>query len=294
VTCGALGDVDDCAAISLGNGFRVPASLPPAVEAGKIAFDSGGAQGCIDAFADRSCDVTSESNRTLPDACFAALTGAQHDGAACAFDGECVSQTCDLGACTMACCQGTCVGDTAPAIAKVGESCDPGRCEATAYCDGDTGMCIARRGSGGACTLIDECKFGLDCDPTGTCGTLPKLGDSCTGACRDEGTTCSPTTRLCVEVATLGEPCVMSSDCSTFYVCDTTKHCSAGLALGASCTSAQRCAGPDAFCDVPLDADTGTCTLPKPIGGACVAGPNCESRTCDRQTGACIAAPVCI
>jgi hypothetical protein len=294
--CGLVEDLDTCRKINVGDSPHFSASGRAAIDMGKTRYDGEHAQSCLDALAARSCDVTSESYRVLPDACREIIAGTQHAGAACALDAECISLSCDVpGGCNMACCTGTCTGDTAPArSAKLGESCETASCDATSFCDDGIMTCVALKPADAFCVSPDECAFGLDCAPSGVCAALPAPGAACTGACRDEGTTCSATSRTCVNVALSGEACTTSSDCSAVYRCDATKHCSAGPALGAACTAAQRCGDDRAFCDVPQGQPMGTCVLPKPDGSQCQRDGNCESRSCDQATMMCGPEPVCI
>jgi len=295
VACGVVEDLATCRKINIGVNIHVSASDRAAIDMGKTRYDGENAQACLDAIAARSCDVTSQSNRAIPDACREIVSGTQHEGAACALDTECISLACDVPACTMACCTGTCARDTAPARdAKLGGSCETASCDASLFCDDATTTCVALLPADAFCVSPDECAFGLDCVFIGICAALPAPGDACTGACRDEGTTCSAASRTCVEVALGGEACTTSADCSVVYRCDATKHCSAGPALGATCTVAQRCGDDRAFCDVPQGQPTGTCVLPKPDGSACQRDANCESRSCDQATLVCGPEPVCI
>lgn len=293
VACGEVADVATCRKTSLGNPGHISASLRAAVEAGTIVFDGASADACNEALASRSCDVTSQSSRVVPAACATVFVGTVDAGGGCAQDDECLSHVCDAPVCNDACCPGVCVGSTPPAQAKRNESCEAAPCEDTAYCD-DALLCDARKGVGGACIQSIECQFGLDCGTDGTCEALPPPGQPCDGACRDEGTTCSPTSQTCVPVARAGEPCEMSSDCSVYYVCDATRHCGPGLVLGDPCTVGARCAAPGAFCDAPEGESQGICALPKQLGTPCASDASCESRTCDRSTALCVVEPVCL
>jgi hypothetical protein len=296
VKCGIVESLDTCRKVNIGINIHVSASDQAAIDMGKTRYDGENAQRCLDALASRSCDVTSESNRAIPDACREIATGTQHDGAACAQDTECISLSCNVPACDLACCTGTCAGDTAPArAAKLGESCEAASCDTRSFCDDATTTCVALKPADAFCVSPDECAFGLDCGPIGTCVALPAPGATCTGACRDEGTTCSAASRTCVKVALAGEACTASADCSPLYRCDAaTKLCSAGPAVGAPCTLAQRCGDDRAFCDVAQGQVMGTCALPKADGAACQRNASCESVFCDQATSTCKPEPVCI
>lgn len=295
VKCGEVDSVATCRKINIGLDIYLSASELAAIDMGKARFDGGNAKRCLDALSARSCDATSQSNRLVPDACLAIVIGTQRGGAACAFDDECVSRECDVPSCTGGCCQGTCIGDTAPARAKVGDSCQAAACEARAFCDQDAMMCVALKGSGTTCINSSECSYGLDCDSSShTCLPLPAPGAPCAGACRDDGTTCSPVSRTCVKVALGGALCDSTADCSPFYRCDTTKHCSAGVAVGEACTANLRCADDRVFCDIPDGQSMGTCTAPRANDEPCARDLHCESRSCDQLTGKCRPEPVCI
>jgi hypothetical protein len=291
--CGDVESVETCKKVNIGLTVHVSASQQQAIDSGKAKYHGDNAAACLNAFAGRSCDVTSQSNRFAPDACLHITTGTLHANDACALDSECISLTCNVPACPNACCMGTCEGDTAPVRAKLGQSCETADCDASSFCDDVSLVCTALKTSGAFCGSPSECEYGLDCDPTGKCASLPKLGESCTGACRDEGTTCSATSRTCVKVALGGATCVTSGDCSQLYFCDASKHCSGGIALGQPCTGAQRCADDRAFCDVATGQTMGTCALPKANGMACQRNSACDSLFCDPTTLQCADEPAC-
>jgi hypothetical protein len=290
--CGDIASVDACGAANFGVLAHVSPGVQAAVDMGKIDFHGDLARSCLDALADSSCDVTSRASRVAPAACNF-VTGTQHDGAACAYGAECISQFCTVPSCGAACCQGTCTGDALPVLGKVGDSCELVDCDDDSFCDFDAGLCVALAANNAFCISPDECDYGLDCLPTGTCGALPALGAPCDGACRDIGTTCSQATGTCVKVALAGEACTTSADCSVLYTCDATRHCSPGLALGAACGAGERCADDLAFCDVAVDETIGSCALPKSNGGGCTSSTQCQSVYCDPVLLTCADEPVC-
>lgn len=293
--CGDVESVETCKKINIGLTVHVSASELQAIDMGKSKYHGDNAASCLAALAGRSCDVTSQSNRDVPDACLNITTGTLHANEACALDRECISLICDVPACPNACCMGTCTGDTAPGRAKIGQSCENAFCVANSFCDDVTLMCTALKASGEFCGSSAECQYELDCDPTGKCTSLPKLGESCSGACRDDGTTCSATSRTCVKVALAGEACATSGDCSPVYFCDAaTKKCAGGIALGAACTGNQRCADDRAFCDVAAGQTMGMCALPKANGAPCQRNAACETLFCDQTMGKCADEPVCL
>ena len=291
--CGLVESVETCNKVGPSVALPLSASKRAAVDMGKVHYSGENTTVCLDALAERSCDVTSQSGRTRPDECFEEFTGSAKGGEACALDEQCISQTCTRPtSCGMACCLGTCTGDTAPGHAKLGESCENARCDESSFCDIGTQMCVALKPPGGTCANIDECRYGLDCD-RGMCVALPGPDQPCTSACRDEGTVCSDATKTCVKVGLAGAPCQSSQDCSPVYRCDATKHCGVGSPLGSQCLAGQPCAGERSFCQVPEGQLMGTCVAPQPNGAACRNDLNCESVHCDGASQMCAPQPVC-
>ncbi|HSS00981.1 MAG TPA: hypothetical protein VLM79_28185 [Kofleriaceae bacterium] len=297
-------DLATCQKESLGGfelDFRLNGSDLGVFDSGKAKFDGGKAKSCVDKIAGASCDLTDEvqrglsllNPRALPEACGQAFTGTLHAGEVCTSSAECISQICQGPSCDHACCPGTCTGDAAPAIAKLGESCAQARCASGSFCLANT--CTALKPAGSACGDFEECEYGAACI-SGACIKLPHSGESCTNFCTDFGAICDPTTKKCVSVALGGETCRgqgFQSDCSSLYSCDAGR-CSAGLALGATCTVMDICADFRAFCDIPDNADQGTCVLPKANGGSCLFSSDCDSAFCDIQMFVCADAPVCM
>ncbi len=293
VKCGDVENLATCRKINIGIDLFLSASARAAIDMGKIDYDGGNAQSCLDAFASRSCDVTSESNRAAPASCQGITRGTVHGDAACASSDECISLICDIPSCNMACCMGTCFGDVAPGNAKIGQSCQNAFCEAASFCDEATLLCTALKPQGAFCANSDECRFGLDCDQNAVCNALPAPGEACTGQCRDVGTTCSRTSRTCVKVVLAGGACTpQGGECSPLYGCDATGHCSAGPAVGAPCPD-NFCGDDRAFCDTTAGTP-GTCTLPKANGAACQFDSQCDGHYCDAATRVCAAEPICI
>ena len=295
--CNEVESVDACMHANIGLSIRISASEQAIVDMGKAKYNGVKAKQCVDALANRSCDLTSQSARVQPQACRDLAGGTVHDGGACADDLECISLSCNVPTCQMACCQGTCTGDTKPGDAKLGESCMTNVCVAGTHCDAQTTTCVALKPAGMACTSSTECDYELACTGTGaarTCGALPKQDEACTLQCRDVGNTCSPTSQTCVKVGFAGAECMTSAQCGVAYRCDATKHCAPGIALNAACTAVDRCEDDTAFCDIPNGMTMGTCVLPKPDGQPCTRDSNCQSRTCDPVMLMCAPEPVCI
>jgi hypothetical protein len=293
--CGDVESFATCRTANIGRTFVVSASERAGIDMSKIRYSAESAASCLDALANLSCDLTSQSSRTTPDACRQLVTGTLHDGDTCALDDECISEVCEVPACNMACCMGKCAGNAAPSLAKLGQPCDLSACVAGAFCDDTTLVCTALKPSGATCQFQQECGYGLAC--LNTCQALPTLGQACTVACRDDGTTCSPTSHTCIKVGLAGSTCTPSaliSECSPLYPCDQTGHCTAGIALGQPCTQGDLCTGDRAFCDIATGQAAGMCALPKPDGSACTRDSACDSVFCDPVALKCAPDPVCI
>jgi hypothetical protein len=305
VTCGVFTDHDSCMATSLtGPVFEITDDLVAAVLAGKVYYDGGRFASCVAAVAATTCDTTDADGRTPLTACANLFRGALAGGAACAFDGECISQTCARTCGELTCCLGTCSGDTPPVPMTpkpIGQSCTPGGCVASAYCEPSTQICTALKATDATCASSSECAFGLGCVPGSptVCAPLPKLGQGCSLAaalCRDEGQYCD-LTATCVPLGLPGDRCDPSSGrpeggCSTYYRCDsTTMTCVRLPAVGESCAVVFACAGSaEAYCDTI----TNMCTASHAAGamcrgqqGECAVGLFCDA------TQHCSAPPIC-
>ena len=312
VRCGVVNDLATCQDTDLGVfeiDVRLNGSQFGVFDGGTAKFDGGNAKDCVDKIASASCDLTDEVQRGLsllrrrvfPEVCGQIFVGTRHAGEACTFAAECISQDCQIPGCSDACCPGTCVGDAAPAIVRVGESCRAARCASGSFCNPANATCTALIPTGAACddTDQDQCEYGAACINNGTtttCVKLPHSGETCTSFCTDFGAICDPTTKKCVAVVLGGGTCRGSgfqSDCSSLYSCDAGR-CNAGLALGAACTVDDHCGDFRAFCDIPENADQGTCVVPKANGMACLFDRDCDSAFCDFNTFMCADAPVCM
>jgi hypothetical protein len=303
VKCGVVKDLETCRKLNfspeLDLSLHLSATAKAAFDSGKARFNSDNAQACVDGLADFSCDVADESQRLVPEACDSFASGTLHAGEACTVGVECISLFCAVEQCNMACCPGTCLGETPPGIAKVGESCRRNRCVSGSYCNMDNGICTPVKPLNAECVEQNECESGLACIPPfvgGNCIKLPKLGEACTNFCTEFGALCDPTSKICVKGVLGGEACLgdfTGSNCSPLYACDAGR-CSGGLALGATCTPDDRCADHFAFCDVPVAAPTGICVLPKANGTHCEFNRDCQSFRCDDATLLCVDEPVCM
>jgi hypothetical protein len=287
VRCGEVADLATCAQVNL-RLVVIPPANPAEVAAGKTIYDPVQSGLCIDAVATASCDRSSESWRAGTQACLHEVAGTLHAGASCATNAECISGRCDKQAprCSGNCCTGSCDGDTPP-FAGLGAGCAHAYCDRGTYCDAQSITCQPLKPGGAPCDDDGECAYGLWCgrerssDPA-TCMHAPRLGDPCYERipCGEEGTFCSLLTGRCEKPALGGQSC-REAWCSPLYLCDRTDTCSAGLAVGAACTSISRCADPDGFCDMALGQSTGVCAVPQPDGAACASGRNCRSEHCD-------------
>jgi len=298
VMCGSFADQPTCLAANVPSNFTVDPNEVAAVLAGKMYYDGGKAAACFAAIAAATCDRTDLDSRTTPKACTALFRGAEKAGGACAFDTECISNTCSRTCGELTCCQGTCVGDTPPqtlADAQIGESCNfNGRvCVQGAYCD-TTGTCAALKPANVACNSQSECDYGLYCtgSPTQTCKTLPTTGQPCAPdyQCRNEGEYCSSTTQMCTKVGLPGATCNSSSECSSYDRCDfTAMTCTTYPSVGQSCSAVGRCNDAGTYCD----STTQICTATKPAGDSCTTSTQCASAFCDTTFGLCAMPPTC-
>jgi len=292
--CGEIESFEICLTTQLRLTIEFTASQLAAIRADKILYSGAAARACVAGIASASCDATSPSGRGPPDACQAITAGAGRRGDACAFDDECVSQRCALPDCGMACCTGSCTGEAPPAPGAIGEPCTSAGCVVGAFCDPAAQRCAAVGAADAICAVRAGCQYGLDCID-GRCAVPPVLGQPCTSACRDLGTTCSSLTHTCVAVGLVGAPCgIGTEDCAPEYVCDRTGHCSAGIALGQPCGFGDQCADDSAACDTPPGELTGVCGLPKPDGSTCARDAVCDSLHCDPLTSRCAPEPVCL
>jgi hypothetical protein len=207
---------------------------------------------------------------------------------------------CDVPACSMACCQGTCVGDAPPPPGGPGAMCSTsGDCTSGSFCDFSltSPVCTALKPAGATCQSTNECDYGLGCagTTTRTCKTLPKLGEPCPdGVCRDAGNYCNAA-GTCAKIGLAGAACTSTQECSSYYPCDTaTMKCTQGPTTGEPCATGQRCFDANTFCDTSAAAPT--CVTRRPDGGACTSSSQCESHNCDLtgSAGTCAEDAVCI
>ncbi len=292
VKCGLIDSLATCRQIDLLDDAEIDADLKAAVDAGKVIYHPDKAGECLAAFG-ATCDVSNApGSRSTSLACDQTFEGTVGSGGQCAIDEECISQTCDVPSCPDACCQGTCVGATAPVRPRLGESClDNARC-VDSFCDDTTTVCTAYRANGAACAFGGECEsnscIGQVC--TARANTGQACGTTVAG-CRLIGDRCDAASMTCKNVGLLGDACAAENECSTIYTCDTTSStCKLGPQLGESCAATPNCLG-STYCD----ETTVECTARKVDGQPCDDDTQCASRTCDvAGTGTCMTPPICI
>jgi hypothetical protein len=299
VACGEFPDQATCLKYSLTGttGIFSSPQIEAAVLAGKIYFDGARFASCVAFLAAETCDLTDADGRDPPpEICKRLFRGTVAAGGACAFDGECTSEVCNLACGQGTCCQGTCVGDTPPApevLSSIGQSCQVNGCVAKSFCN-PSKICTALKTASMACTSPGECDYGLDCigTPTTTCRALPTLAQACPdGLCRDEGLHC--TGGACLEVGLPGATCAVNSDCSPYFRCDAgvTNRCIAYPAVGESCAQTFQCAD---SATVYCSQLSNMCTAVKAVGDACMNGIECGSGFCDLTTHLCADDASCI
>lgn len=288
VRCGLFSTQDAC------ERYLIPAlddETRAAIEAKKIAYSPSAAKLCLDAITEQSCDATAADARITPSACFGLFSGLVDDGAACAFDGECISGACDAPDCNIGEC---CLGACRPTItnAAVDEPCNRDHDCADGFCGADA-HCHARLAAREMCTRDAECDFDLACvgatdlEP-GRCRDLPVMGEACPYMrCAEIGATC--VTGACVAVGLAGATCSGPADCSPYSECASSGTCAELPRLGEACTTG---CSRDAWCDV----ENGRCSPLMPNGSPCGAGNQCESLYCEESSvfDACADLPVCI
>jgi hypothetical protein len=268
--------------------------LDAAVDDGTVRYDAAAAGECLDAIRAASCASFFEGFDE--ESCDRVFEGTIESGNPCWIDEQCISQSCEVDACAMACCQGTCIAP--PPDAGVGEGCfGSGQdCVDGAYCDFETGLCAAEKAAGEACPGGYGCEGGLACI-SGSCEVPPGEGEPCaelqcaapfacdidSGTCqrlRGEGQACNPEASICA----LGLTCNPSSS-----------TCTAPGGIGSPCAGDfffGGCAG-EAYCAYDFETGEGTCQPRVANGGACDDARACQSDYCG-DAGTCEPEPVCV
>lgn len=283
------------------------ATLPDAVDAGRVKYHGTKTQKCLDDLAAGSCDTLAQRQ---PESCKAALEGTIEQGGACTLDAECTGQQyCK----TSAACPGSC----AP-YEKAGGACSSNdNCASGLKC-GDNLHCVAPSKAGEACEQGEpKCADGLLClgqDSTaktpGSCYTIDealsgKAGDDCSlndGKLCAAGYACEITS-----IAPLGGSCVATvqsgAECHAAFPdeCPSDEYCALGAnpLLPGTCTAkpkaGEACASalgggkicaPYTRCDADVCRDIAhagedcntddTCYSGHCVNKACVTGSSCE------------------
>lgn len=278
--------------------FQLDLDIVAGIQAGRIYYDGSNVKKCFDSIAQATCDKTDQDSRGIPAACTQFTHGLGMSGDQCFVDAECASGFCSASAGSPTCQIGQCVGDTAPSVepAALGEPCNFNTtCVAGAYCDQElTSTCVPLKMQGATCQVPGECAYGLGCvtDTTGTrtCGPLPGPNQPCTSnvGCRDEGYYCDELTSAmptCKPLGLAGAMCMYSEQCSTYYPCDGTGHCTKAPSVGQSCSTTYKCFDAGTYCDTT----TYLCTARRGDGAMCTADTDCNSNNCDLD----LAVPIC-
>ncbi len=256
VRCGRFPDQDTCEGV-----FFTKLQVFADVQAGKVIYDGRAAADCLGAYESMGCNLTDALPDT-PQACSNTFKGTVALGGACFVPDECVSESCNLGACggTM-CCSGAC-----QAKVPLGQDCssNSSECVPGAFClrnaTGATATCMARIAAGQPCNGLLDCVAGKLCniDPTtgtGVCGNAPAKGEACpAGFCNASADACDQTTTTCVPRTAVGGACSPPGACVSYARCDAaTMKCVAGIAAGGVCATT-------ADCISGLPCENGTCT----------------------------------
>jgi hypothetical protein len=280
--CGLFPDQATCEHTQLGIRFTADPNAAAAIGSGKINFDGGAAGACLAAISGLACNAALVS--TTPPACFGVATGTVGSGGTCASNDECISQKCDVPSCPDACCQGTCVGGTAPVPGATGMPCGIGEttpaCVDGDFCNFQTGSCAPFIAEGSACMDTEQCAPGLGCVGTPlTCKQLPDTGAACPDhACANIGEHCG-SAGTCVKDGLPGDTCTINSDCSPFFPCDSTGHCATGPGLGQPCPM-DRCFDVGTYCTSETGSAMPTCVAAGSDGAPCTQNDQCVSNTC--------------
>lgn len=249
------------------------ATLPHAVESGRIAYDGVTAQACLDEIAAGGCETLDQRASTT---CQAVLVGRADEDGECELNEECrAGLYCSIG--------DTCPGKCSP-LEAAGRTCSAdSQCQSGLKC-GQTGLCVAPAKRG------EPCKQGEpDCSAGSIC-----LGDS--------AATNTPGECLAVDEAFSGEEgdaCNLTELCAAGFSCEIS---SAALPFSGSCVQQVAADAPchpalpdecpdDQYCQIGDDPFEGTCS-PRPAAGqpcgkgigptadVCAAYARCDGGTC--------------
>jgi hypothetical protein len=259
-------------------GFMIDCDrIHAAMQAGRVGYDAGAAEACIDAFQDATCDV--DIGDAVPEVCDDVLVGKVPPGGSCtlSINQECIGGWCSFDACDApgACvayrtlgqtcggpaqecspelyCDGTCRTPVPPTVLTLGDPCNVPNtvCGTGLWCDEAmfVPVCQARKTSGD-CLGDGECAVGYECR-TGTCLPWLQPGDAC--------------------VVGAEKPCVIGAYCGE------DGKCHAWVGVGFACgpileSDYIECLG--SWCKPTGMSDTGTCVAYLAHGATCdLAGP---------------------
>lgn len=272
------------------------------VSAGRVVFNAGQAQGCLEAIGGLGCPAYADAfdvSALNPPACRAALRGNIATGASCYGTNECVDGFCDL----SSECPGTCV-----AYAESGDACSDGPCDPSMSCI--KGKCAARLASGTPCTSNGDCQTEFFCSGKShkctnyglgsvgsTCATIDDcaqgsycLYQSGIGTCTAQvqaGANCGEDVD---HVAVVDSECAQGLICARYSYNSTRKVAAPGICavpsdVGGPCIAIKSTLAGNTGCLSGLVCQAGLCAIP-PTSGKCVddpAGPQCDARAayCD-------------
>jgi hypothetical protein len=256
VRCGVMPDQATCEAAEPADTARLVAD----VQAGRIVYDGAKAAQCLSAEASAICGFSDDA-AFAAEPCGEIFTGTIAAGGACAYDNECVSQTCTTaGNCIpgVTCCVGSCQ----PGVGQLasGAACQPlsgaSPCPQGSSCQADASggaTCRPLVAAGQPCANFGDCVAGAQCDKTGTapgtCVAFPTEGQPCDPAgppCSPASEFCDGATSKCAPRLGVGAACPAGQGCALYTTCDlTTMKCVAKGARGAACagTASSDCLG---------------------------------------------------
>lgn len=270
------------------------ATLPNAVDAGRVKYHASKVQQCLDDIAAGGCATLSERQ---PASCKAALEGTVEQGGDCTLDAECIGeQYCK----TSSACPGQC----APYEQAGGACSSNDNCKSGLKC-GDNGHCVAPAQEAEACEQGEpKCADGLLClgqDATQkTPGTCYAIDQALSGKAGDD---CSLDGHLCqgdlaceiTSIAPLGGTCTAKLDsgaaCHAAFPdeCPDDEYCALGAnpLMPGTCTSKPKAGEPCAkglgdaeICEPYARCDAGVCRELAHAGEDCSADDTCYSGHC--------------